>query len=599
MLEMKLLNVTNRTLALRTLQRRVLPWRPAGSALRALIRAGVTLGVVTLGVVGCSAPPGTNVGNAGPRGMGNPGAGGGVMGTSGASGLSPSMSVTGGTQTGAGGATGVAPLPMDVLLDDFTDGDAVLSSAGFAGRWRTYSDETSTVTPPVDADITPSEGAVHVTGSGFSEWGVGLTVDLNNPSGQRSPADLSAYRGLKIKARGTGSVEIELVIPATTGVDEAGGTCTAAEGCFGHYSANLVLAAEYSEQVIQFSQLRQPEWALGAPLDLTKVLAINFLSRAGNGSAASIDLWVDSVALAAPLAPTTGQGPGSVATVNDGTNPFAGRALHSDGGAAYGAFNSAQGADRDLLSKVAMNPSAFWLNGGDPGRAGSIVDGAGGDYTVMVAYNIPDRDCNGESAGGAGSPAEYQGWIDGMASSLQGKEAAIILEPDALALLRAGCGEATTGLISYAVNALRQNPGVAVYIDGGHSNWIAAGEMANRLRSAGIEQATGFAVNVSNFQPTAALVDYGRSLSGLVGGKPFVVDTSRNGQGARGDEWCNPAGAGLGEAPTTATGDPAVHAFLWVKRPGESDGACGQCAGTPAGQFCTSYALELARNAVF
>ena len=58
-------------------------------------------------------------------------------------------------------------------------------------------------------------------------------------------------------------------------------------------------------------------------------------------------------------------------------------------------------------------------------------------------------------------------------------------------------------------------------------------------------------------------------------------------------------GAGLGEAPTTATGDDAVHAFLWVKRPGESDGACGQCAGTPAGQFCASYALELARNAVF
>jgi endoglucanase len=146
---------------------------------------------------------------------------------------------------------------------------------------------------------------------------------------------------------------------------------------------------------------------------------------------------------------------------------------------------------------------------------------------------------------------------------------------------------------------LRQNPGVAVYIDGGHSNWVSAGEMASRLRSAGIEQATGFAVNVSNFQPTSNLVDYGRSLSALVGGKPFVVDTSRNGKGALGGEWCNPAGRGLGEAPTTSTGDAAVHAFLWVKRPGESDGACGQCAGSPAGQFCTSYAIELAQNAVF
>lgn len=587
MLETKLLNVTNHDTALGVL---------SSATLGSVMRAGVTLAAVTLGAVACSAPPGTGTRNDGPPGMANVGAGGSVTGMSGASGLNPSVSATGGAAAGAGSPA--APLPMDVLLDDFGDGDAVLSSAGFAGRWRTYSDGTSMVTPPVDADITPSEGAVRVTGSGFSDWGVGLTVDLNNPSGQRLPADLSAYRGLKLDVRGTGSVEIEIVTPATTGVDEAGGTCAAAEGCFGHYSASLVLSAEYSEQVVQFSQLRQPDWALAAPLDLTKVLAINFLSRVGTGPA-SIDLWVDSVSLAAPLAPTTSQVPGSVATVNDGTNPFAGRELHADGGAAFSAYNSAQGADRDLLNKVASNPSAFWLNGGDPGRAGSIVDGAGGDYTVIVAYNIPDRDCNGESAGGAASPAEYQGWIDGMASSLQGKEAAIILEPDALALLRAGCGEATTGLISYAVSSLRQNPGVAVYIDGGHSNWIPAGEMANRLRSAGIEQATGFAVNVSNFQPTAALVDYGRSLSGLVGGKPFVVDTSRNGQGARGAEWCNPAGAGLGEAPTTATGDPAVHAFLWVKRPGESDGACGQCASTNAGQFCTSYALELARNAVF
>lgn len=589
MLETKLLNVTNRNKALGVL---------GAVSLWSVSLGAVSLAAVSLAAVACSAPPGTGLRDDGPPGMANAGAGGGISGTSGASGLSAGLTPMGGAPTGAGGSAGVAPPPMDVLLDDFSDGDAVISSAGFAGRWQTYSDGTSTVVPPVATDITPLEGAVHVTGSGFSDWGVGLTVDLNNPSGQRQPADLSAYRGLKIKARGTGSVEIELVTPATTGVDEAGGACTAAEGCFGHYAASLVLSAEYSEQVIQFSQLRQPEWALSVPLDLTKVLAINFLSRVGTGPA-SMDLWVDSVSLAAPLAPTTGQTPGSVATVNDGTNPFAGRGLHSDAGAAFGAYNSAQGADRELLSKVALNPSAFWLNGGDPGRAGSIVDGAGGDYTVLVAYNIPDRDCNGESAGGAGSPAEYQGWIDGMASSLQGKEAAIILEPDALALLQAGCGEATTELISYAVTALRQNPGVAVYIDGGHSNWIPAGEMANRLRSAGIEQATGFAVNVSNFQPTDALVNYGRSLSGLVGGKPFVVDTSRNGQGARGAEWCNPAGAGLGEAPTTATGDPAVHAFLWVKRPGESDGACGQCAGTPAGQFCTSYALELARNAVF
>ena len=561
----------------------------------------VAFGAAAFGAAGvaCSAP---GPGIAFREKDDGPGAFGGSNGLGTAPGAGGAGSAVPGSapgNTGQGGAASTVQA-MDVLLDDFTDGNAVISTAGFAGRWLTYSDGTSTnLTPPVNTDIIPTDGAIHVSGTGFNEWGVGLGVDLNNPTGQRQPANLSAYRGIKVRSKGTGSVVLELVTPATTGTDEPGGTCTADEGCFGHYAANLTLGADYTEQVIQFSSMRQPSWGLATPLDLTKVLAINFLSRAEDGATVNIDLWVDSLALAAaqPVAPAVpGQGTPGVPTVNDGTNPFAGRELHADGGQAFGAYNSASGADRDLLAKVALNPSAFWLGGGDPGRAGSIVDGAGGDYTVLVVYYIPNRDCSGQSAGGASSPAEYQGWIDGMSSSLQGKEAAVILEPDALAL---SCGASTESLISYAVDSLRQNPGIAVYIDGGHSNWVGAAQMATRLTSAGIARATGFAVNVSNFQPTSALINYGKSLSGLVGGKPFIVDTSRNGQGARGAEWCNPAGAGLGEAPTTATNDAAVHAFLWVKRPGESDGACGQCAGTPAGQFCTSYALELARNAVF
>jgi len=574
-------------------------WSPAALVSRAMLVS--TLALVS-STVACSAPSDAGVNGDDALQPTGPGAGGtGAIAPDPGAAAAPGVTPPGASDTSNGGTPGPeVPLPMDFVLDDFEDGNGDLSSEGFAGSWRTYSDGTGTVTPAVDSPIVPVEGAVYVSGSGFSTWGVGLSIDLDTSSGQRQPADLSAYRGLKVRAKGTGTIDVELVIPATTGTDEAGGTCTAATGCFGHYAATLTLSADYSEQTLQFSAFRQPDWAASSTLDLTGVLAINFLSRS-NGGAASIDLYVDSVALAAPLPPsqpgtTTGGGDFGVPTVNDGTNPFAGRTLNSDGGAAFAAYNSASGGDRDLLAKVAMNPAAFWMVGGDGGRAGGLVDGGGGEYTVIVAYNIPNRDCSGESAGGASSPAEYQGWIDSMSQSLQGKQAAVILEPDALAL---SCGDSTESLIAYAVNSLRQNPGVAVYIDGGHSNWVGAGEMANRLRNAGIDQATGFAVNVSNFQPTGALIDYGRNLSGLLGGKPFVIDTSRNGARNPGGEWCNPAGAGLGEAPTVATGDDLVHAFLWVKRPGESDGACGQCAGTPAGQFCTSYALELARNAIF
>jgi len=82
-------------------------------------------------------------------------------------------------------------------------------------------------------------------------------------------------------------------------------------------------------------------------------------------------------------------------------------------------------------------------------------------------------------------------------------------------------------------------------------------------------------------------------------GKHFVVDTSRNGNGRPdgdtidgGPAFCNPPGRAIGQLPTTKTGDPLVDAFLWIKTPGESDGACN---GAPAaGTWMPDYALGLA-----
>ncbi|RKN54957.1 endoglucanase, partial [Streptomyces klenkii] len=85
--------------------------------------------------------------------------------------------------------------------------------------------------------------------------------------------------------------------------------------------------------------------------------------------------------------------------------------------------------------------------------------------------------------------------------------------------------------------------------------------------------------------------------SELLGGAHFVIDTSRNGNGpyeGTDEPWCNPPGRALGDAPTAGTGDPLVDAYLWIKRPGESDGECR--GGPPAGQWWPEYALALARG---
>lgn len=150
-------------------------------------------------------------------------------------------------------------------------------------------------------------------------------------------------------------------------------------------------------------------------------------------------------------------------------------------------------------------------------------------------------------------------------------------------------------MIRGAVETLKR-AGANAYIDAGHAKWQSAATMATRLNQAGIAMADGFALNVSNMQATSGNIAYGEQLSRLVGGKHFVIDTSRNGiPPTDPTQWCNPRGRALGVTPTTNTGHPLVDAFLWVKRPGESDGTCG--GGPQSGRWWAEYALELSRLA--
>lgn len=187
---------------------------------------------------------------------------------------------------------------------------------------------------------------------------------------------------------------------------------------------------------------------------------------------------------------------------------------------------------------------------------------------------------------------------------------------------------------------LQANPQALVYLDAGHSGWHSVGEIAERLDRAGVRQFQGFALNVSNYQPTPQLLQYGSWISrclhyannpagggaqlGQYGqcasqyypatatdystwhltdewyathvdqapGAPtsarqlthFVLDTSRNGRGPwtptatypDKQDWCNPPGRGLGLRPSARTGDELADAYLWVKTPGQSDGQCNR-----------------------
>ncbi len=285
-------------------------------------------------------------------------------------------------------------------------------------------------------------------------------------------------------------------------------------------------------------------------------------------------------------------------------NPLAGVPFYVNPDSA--AMRAAQSASPPSpeLTAIANTPQAYWMDRlSTPAVDTKYIAAAqaAGAVPVLALYGIPHRDCGSFAAGGFGSAGAYRGWIDGVASAVGSGPAAIILEPDALAMadcLSADQRQERFDLMRYAVDTLTRNPAAAVYVDGGHSRWVSADDMAARLNEVGVGKARGFSLNTANYFTTDEEIGYGDAISGLTNGAHYVIDTSRNGAGPTDDPlyWCNPSGRALGIPPTTATASANVDAYLWVKRPGESDGSCGR--GDPgAGRFSNQYAIDLARNA--
>ena len=255
------------------------------------------------------------------------------------------------------------------------------------------------------------------------------------------------------------------------------------------------------------------------------------------------------------------------------------------------------------LQYIAKQPTAQWYGGWNINVAADINTyisraTAAALTPVVVLYNIPQRDCGGHSAGGAADHAAYLDWVQQVANGINGRKVTVIVEPDALAAM--DCLTSTdrrqrTATLSRAIDIIK-TPQSRVYIDAGHSAWHSATTIADRLRAVGISKADGFSLNIANFRTTAESTAYGTAVSAKIGDKHFVIDTSRNGKGPANDgEWCNPAGRGLGDTPTASTGKSLVDAYLWIKIPGDSDGACGN--GAPAaGQWWQSYADILYAN---
>jgi endoglucanase len=164
-------------------------------------------------------------------------------------------------------------------------------------------------------------------------------------------------------------------------------------------------------------------------------------------------------------------------------------------------------------------PSAVWFTEGTPAEVkqytAETVAAAQADHAVpvLVAYNIPQRDCGSYSSGGAPNGSAYRAWIDAMVQAVGQTPAFIVVEPDGLSGTPTDCGQTDKygrlALIRYAALAFKSNTNAHVYIDAGNGDWNPPSVSAQRLVEAGVQEVDGFALNVSNFQYTQNSTAYG------------------------------------------------------------------------------------------
>lgn len=203
-------------------------------------------------------------------------------------------------------------------------------------------------------------------------------------------------------------------------------------------------------------------------------------------------------------------------------------------------------ADARLIKEMITTSHAIWFTGGTPKTVlqdvRNTVERATdkGQVPVLVAYNIPFRDCAQYSAGGATTVDDYEAWIDGFAAGIGNGKAVVILEPDGLGIIPwykqfrglpaqggyewcqpAEADPATAAndrfaMLNYAVDTLKAHPNVSVYLDGTHNGWLGSGDSAHRLVQAGVERADGFFLNVSNYQFTVNVAVYGNWVSSCI-----------------------------------------------------------------------------------
>lgn len=187
-------------------------------------------------------------------------------------------------------------------IDDLEDGNSqVLLDDGRDGSWHVVRDGTAEAQLSLSEPPLPEGGgangssqALHVSGSGFTDWGAGLSLELRR---QGLPYDASTFEGIKFWARGTPSLRV-VFVQQNLSTGHACTTCPSGSAeCGLFYGTTLPLTADWTEFTIPWSMLGQlstntarPETG-ATPFAPDELMLIKFEAPAPE----RFEFWLDDV----------------------------------------------------------------------------------------------------------------------------------------------------------------------------------------------------------------------------------------------------------------------------------------------------------------
>ena len=215
----------------------------------------------------------------------------------------------------------------------------------------------------------------------------------------------------------------------------------------------------------------------------------------------------------------------------------------------------------------------------------------------------------GDEHEGCGSPATTRaaGWRRTRATSAGStrwraasgsNEVVIAFEPDSLGLIEClapSLRAPRLRALAYGVKALSKLPNATVYVEAGAPDWQDVPTMARKLRAVGVSRVRGFMLNATHHVTTAKNISVRRQA--LARGRrqalhhQHLAQRQRPAVPQRPHDLVQPAERGRRRRCRPRTpAHPKADAYMWVERPGFSNGACngGPARWAPGGRSARS-----------